>query len=134
MTLHEVDAVFETPALLQSLYEYTKASQDSDAEQTRRVQKQPAEEKERTASVLLLQVHAAADYFSHHPELMDRPPPVLVDLILDPYLYNAVPSSLILTAAYILLVSVGMLFIAKRIANGLSTIAALEDTPSKKRD
>ncbi|OAA52455.1 hypothetical protein BBO_00296 [Beauveria brongniartii RCEF 3172] len=140
MDVHELDKVWETPDLMLSLANYASTRQ-ADAEDTEGVKPQinrrsgsSLDAKERKESVLLLQVHAAADYFSHHQELMRNPPPVLVDLILDPYLFNVAPESLILTAGYIVIVAVVTFFLARWIANRMTAIAVFEDRGSKKRD
>ncbi|KGO76970.1 hypothetical protein PITC_003910 [Penicillium italicum] len=57
-------------------------------------------------SVLFLHVHAAADYFSTDQTLMQNVPPVAVDLILDPFLFNVFPRSLVPTAGWIVLVAI----------------------------
>ncbi|KAM3566395.1 hypothetical protein ARSEF4850_000631 [Beauveria asiatica] len=140
MDVYELDKVWETRDLMLSLANYASTRQ-GDAEDAKGVKPRihsrsgySLDAKERKASVLLLQVHAAADYFSHHQELMRKPPPVLVDLILDPYLFNVVPESLILTAGYIVIVAVATFFLARWIANRMTAIAMLEDRASKKRD
>ncbi|OQE42172.1 hypothetical protein PENCOP_c004G07269 [Penicillium coprophilum] len=56
-------------------------------------------------SVLFLHVQAAADYFSTDQALMQNVPPVAVDLILDPFLFNVFPRSLVPTAGWIVLVT-----------------------------
>lgn len=137
MDVHELDAVWTIPDLMLSLYNYSSSRQVEAENQTPQVHHRSSsskDAKERTASLLLLRVHAAADYFSHHPELMRNPPPVLVDLILDPYLFNVFPESLLLTAGYIVLVAVATLFLAKWIANRMTAIAATEKRVSKKKD
>jgi hypothetical protein len=58
-------------------------------------------------SLLFLRVQAAADFFASNKTLMQSPPLVDVDIILDPYLGNVFPSSLVLTAAYIVALAVG---------------------------
>lgn len=87
---------------------------------------------ERQASVLLLQVHAAADYFTVDKALMASPPPVLVDLILDPYWYNAVPHSLLLTIGYVVLVAVCSFTVSRHVVR-LFTKIGLSDTPAAKK-
>jgi hypothetical protein len=52
-------------------------------------------------SILFLQIFAAAEYFSLNKTLMSDVPPVLVDIILDPYLLNVFPKSLVPTAGYL---------------------------------
>jgi hypothetical protein len=58
-------------------------------------------------------VHAAADYFSTDQALMRNVPPVAVDLILDPFLFNVFPRSLVPTAGWIVLVAVLALVIGR---------------------
>lgn len=137
MDVYELDAVWTIPDLMLSLYNYSSARQAEAENQTPQAHRRSAsskDAKERTASLLLLRVHAAADYFSHHPELMRNPPPVLVDLILDPYLFNVVPESLLLTAGYIVLVAVATLSLARWVANRMTVIATTDEPVSKKRD
>ncbi|QSS62397.1 hypothetical protein I7I51_02134 [Histoplasma capsulatum] len=57
-------------------------------------------------SALFLQVHAAADYFTVDKGLMENVPPVHVDIILDPFIFNVFPRSLLPTAAYIIILAV----------------------------
>ena len=56
--------------------------------------------------MLLLQIHAAADYFTLNKTLMSVVPPVRVDVILDRYLMNVFPQSLLPTAMYITVLAV----------------------------
>lgn len=49
---------------------------------------------------------AVADYFSPDPALMRDVPPVSVDVILDPFLWNVFPRSLVPTAGWIVVVAV----------------------------
>ena len=58
------------------------------------------------SSLLLLRISAAAEYYTLDQSLMENVPPVLVDIILDPYLLNVLPNSLLPTAGYIFLVAV----------------------------
>ena len=59
-----------------------------------------------TTSILFFQIFAAADYYSLNKTLMYDVPPVLVDIILDPYLLNVFPKSLLPTAGYLIALSV----------------------------
>lgn len=97
---YNISHVFDTPALIQSLAEY--------AENSEKQRPEPAEssspEKE---SVLFLHVRAAADFFTTDKQLMSNPPPVDVDLILDPYVLNVFPRSLGPTAVYIVILAIG---------------------------
>lgn len=90
-------------------------------------------EKERKASLLLLQIKASADYFTDDEALMKDPPAVLVDLILDPYLFDIVPRSLVPTAGYIVVLAVVSWFIARSVASRLQAIAITADSSDKKK-
>ena len=57
-------------------------------------------------SILFLQIFAAAEYFSLNKTLMSDVPPVLVDIILDPYLLNVFPKSLVPTAGYLVALAI----------------------------
>jgi hypothetical protein len=63
---------------------------------------------------------------------MKYPPTVLVDLILDPYLFNIVPRSLVPTAGYIVVLAVVSWFMARSIASRLQAIAVTTDSADKK--
>ncbi|KAJ5624506.1 hypothetical protein N7510_000815 [Penicillium lagena] len=66
-----------------------------------------------TDSILFLRVQAAADYFTTDESLMRDVPPVSVDLILDPFLLNVFPRSLVPTAGWIVAVAVLAVFVAR---------------------
>lgn len=61
---------------------------------------------EKESTFLFLQVFAAADYFSLNQTLMDVVPPVAIDLILDPYILNIFPKSLLPTGLYLALIGI----------------------------
>jgi hypothetical protein len=56
-------------------------------------------------SILFLRIFAAADYFTLNTTLMETVPPVAADLILDPFLLNVFPRSLVPTAGWIAIVA-----------------------------
>jgi hypothetical protein len=87
-------------------------------------------------SLLLLRVVAAADYHSHDPALMQNPQPVLVDLILDPYVLNVIPRSLLPTIGYLVCVGFVTWLVAGRITSMMRSIAGTEpdSTTNKKND
>ena len=64
-------------------------------------------------SVLFLRVHAVADYFTVEQGLMESVPPVVADIILDPFLGNVFPKSLVPTACWGLIVGVAAVGIAR---------------------
>ncbi|KAM0358988.1 hypothetical protein HYE67_008578 [Fusarium culmorum] len=131
LDVFELDTVWETPELIQSLAGYAFSRQDGGAELHEELP-QPGE-KERKASLLLLQIKASADYFTNDEALMKDPPAVLVDLILDPYLFNIVPRSLVPTAGYIVVLAVVSWFIARSVASRLQAIAITADSSDKKK-
>ena len=74
----------------------------------------------RASDVLLLRVEAAADFFTTNKTRMHNPPPVDVDIILDPFILNVFPSSLKQTALYIVLLAIGSYFISGAIWSRLT--------------
>ncbi|RMZ01160.1 hypothetical protein D0862_06460 [Hortaea werneckii] len=97
-----VQQVFDSPELIQSLATFSENHHfRPDVAEIGRVHSNDR------ASVLFLRVQAAADYFSTNKTLMRHPPPVDVDIILDPYRGNIFPQSLTLTAGYIVLLAGG---------------------------
>lgn len=92
--MYNISEVFDTPELIQALAAY--------AEEPNRERPVPSRSIARSEeSVLFLRVRAAADFFTTDKKLMSNPPPVDIDLILDPYVFNVFPGSLGRTAAYI---------------------------------
>lgn len=105
---HSLSSVFESSPLITSLstYSYARHAQlDRNAVEKLR-QRRYVQHGSKNTSLLLLQIQAAADYFSLNTTLMKYVPPVHVDLILDPYLFNVFPQSLGSTAIYIVIVAV----------------------------
>jgi len=87
---------------------------------------------ERESSVLFLRIFAAADYFTPNKTLMENVPLVHVDIILDPFVLNVLPRSLLPTAAFMVLVAFVSWFLGNRVAAWLQSIAQ-DDTPSGKK-
>jgi hypothetical protein len=87
---------------------------------------------EREASVLFLQILAAADYFTTNQTLMNEVPPVLVDIILDPYIFNVLPRSLVPTVGYVVLVAVLSWFLARSISTWIRDLAISPKSQTKK--
>lgn len=109
LTTYPLSKTIEDTSLLSSLSVYTSARLASLASQpqanTPKVKKS-LDTAPTSDSVLFLRVHAAADYFSTNQTLMRDVPPVAVDLILDPFLFNVFPRSLVPTAGWIIAVAV----------------------------
>ncbi|KAF5574438.1 hypothetical protein FPCIR_13596 [Fusarium pseudocircinatum] len=132
LAVYELDAVWQTPELIQSLANYSFSRQDQEA--VLATESTQGEGREREASVLLLQIKSSADYFTSDAALMKDPSRVHVDLILDPYLYGIVPRSLIPAAGYLVLVGAVAWFVSKSIASKLQTIAVTADGANKKQN
>ncbi|KAI9823708.1 MAG: hypothetical protein M1819_001152 [Sarea resinae] len=81
-------------------------------------------------SVLYLKIIAGADYFTTNETLMREVPPVLVDIILDPYLFNVFPKSLVPTAVYIVVLAVIGFFLSGVIWDKLYSVSKTEPSPS----
>lgn len=71
-------------------------------------------------SILFLRILAAADYYTANSTLMESVQPVKADIILDPFLLNVFPRSLVPTAIYALPVAVVVYFVGAYIAQTLS--------------
>ena len=88
---------------------------------------------ERQSSVLLLRVLAAADYFTDNAGLMLNVTPVYVDIILDPYFLNVVPTSLVTTAGFIMAIAGLSWITARRFASWICTISQEDPSELKKK-
>lgn len=64
------------------------------------------------STFVFLQVFAAADYFTLNQTLMEVVPPVAVDIILDPYVFNVFPRSLVPTAGYLIAIAITAWFVS----------------------
>ncbi|EFY88317.1 hypothetical protein MAC_05658 [Metarhizium acridum CQMa 102] len=126
MEAYTLDTVLENDKLLHSLSAY--AASRPNIQTTRQSTIIP------DSSSLLVEIHSAADYFTDNAELMTNPPPVLVDLILDPFLFNVLPKSLLPTVGYLSLLGIVTWFAARWVASSLQSVADLMETPSKKQN
>ncbi|KAK4894299.1 hypothetical protein LTR27_007432 [Elasticomyces elasticus] len=100
--------VFNTPDLIQDLAAY------SETQQNKQSIKQEST-KHHEDSILFLRLQAAADFFTSNKTLMSSPPSVNVELILDPYLANVFPRSLLPTAVYVVILAGGGWFLSGEI-------------------
>ncbi|KAI9872068.1 MAG: hypothetical protein M1830_002101 [Pleopsidium flavum] len=110
---HTLKEVFETPSLISSLALYSESRQTSapTIEEFRPnihrfVEPSIGLTPLQSSSTLLLEIFSAADYFTTNQTLMNNVPLVDVDIILDPYLLNIFPKSLLPTAVYITILAV----------------------------
>jgi len=87
--------------------------------------------------VLILRISAAADYFSLDQTLMENVPPVLADVILDPFLGNVFPKSLVPTACWISVVACLGIVVARWISREFTRVvnsADIRDPHDVKKD
>ncbi|KAK8910844.1 hypothetical protein QC760_001773 [Botrytis cinerea] len=134
---YDLPTVFGTSELITSLAQYsethqplfndlsdsTSQNQDSDARH---------KHKDATSSTLFLQIYAAADYYTMNQTLMENVPPVLIDIILDPYIFNLLPQSLVPTIAYIILLAIGSWYISRYVMAWICKIGTEELNHEKK--
>ncbi|KAL5387814.1 hypothetical protein PMIN03_008886 [Paraphaeosphaeria minitans] len=100
--------VFDTPELISSLTGYSDRARTSPPQKSGHT----AGGSSTSQSVLFLRVQAAASYYSLNKTLMEHPPLVDVDIILDPFILNVLPRSLGPTALYVAVVAVAAWFIS----------------------
>lgn len=127
---YEIPFVFETPELITSLAEFSASRQlveSLESQRTANAKSSP----EKVSSMLLLQIYSAADYYTMNQTLMNQVPPVFVDIILDPYIFNIVPRSLVPTAGYIVVLAIGSWFLSKFISSQLHGIAQTNEGKKK---
>jgi hypothetical protein len=121
MSTYGLLEVFQSPELIASLAKNPPAEQ-SQAElvlgSTRGISRSKS-----LRSVLFLQIFAAADYYTTNRTLMENVSPVLVEIILDPFILNIFPRSLIPTAGYLLILAVCSWYLANLITSWLQMVA-----------
>ncbi len=83
------------------------------------------------SSVLLLRILVAADYYTTNKALMSNVPPVYVDVILDPFIFDILPQSLVPTVGYIIVIATLSWFVAQQISSWTCDVAT---EPSQKKD
>ncbi|RDL38438.1 Uncharacterized protein BP5553_02778 [Venustampulla echinocandica] len=133
LNTYELPKVFGTPELIASVAQYSETRQLG---LTDVVDEKPSIYGRGSiddSSVLLLEVLAAADYYTTNKTLMTHVPPVFVDIILDPFIFNVFPRSLVPTAGYILLLAIGSWYLSKYISRWLVEIAR-EGTSTDKKE
>jgi hypothetical protein len=125
-----LETVWDSPELIASLHAYSayrhSVANDESQELLQDSSTGIPVAKEREASVLLLRILAAADYFTTDASLMSKVPPVDVDIILDPFLFNVLPRSIAGTACYIVGIAVAAFFIAGRIVAWIQELIAVD--------
>jgi hypothetical protein len=110
-----LSTVRDSPELLASLQTYS-ASREAEALAAKdSSSSSSSSEQEDESSVLLLRILAAADYFTTDAALMNDVPPVDVDIILDAFLFNVVPRSLVHKVVWLAAVAVVGFFVARNL-------------------
>jgi hypothetical protein len=99
---YDITTVFDTPSLITSLAEFSEQQLRQYPDGVK-----PSCSPTVKESLLFLRVQAAADFFSTDKTLMQQPPPVDIDIILDPYVGSIFPQSLGPTAVYLLILAAG---------------------------
>lgn len=127
--------MFETPELISELSDYSFSRQPGSNEIQDGSQLGKASriniKSERESSVLFLRILAAADYYTTNKTLMRNVPPVYVDIILDPFILNILPQSLVPTVGYIIVVAIISWFVARQVSTQVRIVAA---EPGQKKD
>ncbi|PBP28055.1 hypothetical protein BUE80_DR001022 [Diplocarpon rosae] len=122
---YELYVVFQTPELISSLAQYSETRQPKVGEvPTPSIWPVKKGMHEDTSSMLLLRLFAAADYYTTNKTLMEHVPSVYADLILDPFVFNIFPRSLLPTAAYIIMVALGSWYIARILSGWINNLSA----------
>jgi hypothetical protein len=131
----QLDEVFYHPELIASLsaYAYARQAEIDGMERQKLLARRATQSSDSAASaetrvsILFLRILAAADYYTLDKSLMEHVPPVLVDIILDPYILNIFPRSLLPTGGYILVVAVASWFLSGYVWQLLLKLVASAD-------
>jgi hypothetical protein len=133
LSVHSLSTVFSSPELITSLAEFSATQQPSLEEAALEQARKPVS-KEIEQSLLLLRILAKADYYTMNKTLMKNVPDVYVDIILDPYLGNVFPKSLVPTAIYIVVLAVGAWFLGKWVSAWLLDVQRQDNIDKKKKE
>ncbi|KAI1269589.1 hypothetical protein F5Y18DRAFT_104163 [Xylariaceae sp. FL1019] len=121
---YEPTQVFDDSHLSLRVSQYAQSLGSNDNGQTEHVpQSHSFHSFDRPSSVLLLQIFTLADYYTTNRTLMQYPPPVFVDIILDPFILNVLPRSLLPTVGYIILVSAVSWYLGRWVSEQIHRMA-----------
>lgn len=155
----DLDKVFNTPDLISSLASYAEHRRSAFLNQKETIPElitpfddlSIADQGVRSTT-LFLRISAAADYFTTNLTLMQNVPPVNVDIsektpghldsiladsdrpVLDPFLLNIFPRSLLPTASYLALIAIGAWYLSEFIWQCLNRFSQLTETVDDIRD
>ena len=127
---YTLPATIDDPSLLSSISRFSSARLESADNvaipqvHNRRGSKKRHEPtgQQESESVLFLRILAAADYYTLNKELMENVPPVVVDLILDPFLGNVFPRSLVPTACWGVVIGIVAVVLAKWVVGEIGKV------------
>ncbi|KAI0161511.1 hypothetical protein GGR57DRAFT_360666 [Xylariaceae sp. FL1272] len=131
LNTYELNQVFDDPRLQLEVSQYAQSLGSKDTGQTQHLPRSYSFDG--PSSVLLLQIFTWADYYTTNQTLMQYPPPVLVDIILDPFIFNVLPQSLLSTVGYITMVSIVSWFLGRWISERVHRMAQAP-TQAKKNE
>ncbi|RKU44685.1 hypothetical protein DL546_005054 [Coniochaeta pulveracea] len=109
---YPLNTVWDTPELIQSLGLYTMTRQAPAWGEGELPESRPGPKADEFTSLLFLKIDAKADYYTTNKTLMENPEPVDVDIILDPFLWNVLPRSLVPTVGWVVVVAGLSFFVA----------------------
>ncbi|GAW22017.1 hypothetical protein ANO14919_115510 [Xylariales sp. No.14919] len=122
LDVYDLETVFRAPELTSELSEYASTLHFNMNNQA--AISSPTLEPGIKDSVKLLRILVAADYYTTNHTLMKNVPPIMVDIILDPFVLNILPRSLSSTVTYITVVAIVSWFVGKWISSWVRQIAA----------
>lgn len=128
-----MSTVWETPALITSLRNYSVTRQSDESGLKPHSHGSKPGETERHASVLFLEILAAADYFTTNTTLMQHPQPIDADIILDPFLFNVLPRSLLPTVGVVIVVAIVSFLLSQWVVTQLGRIVAVDEKMQLKK-
>ncbi|KAI1619572.1 hypothetical protein EDD37DRAFT_214022 [Exophiala viscosa] len=128
---YDVDTAFAHSGLLTSLSDYSYKRHEKLTEADEQLLHQRKASPTENSTFLFLQILAAADYYSLNDTLMTTPPPVAVDIILDRYILNVFPESLLPTGLYLTLLAAGAWFLSRWISALLVRPSSVEEVSKK---
>ncbi|KAI9725497.1 MAG: hypothetical protein M1828_003168 [Chrysothrix sp. TS-e1954] len=117
--------VFDTPALISDLAIYAESRQGLSSSPAITPEDPDGETPalpSGAASLLFLRIFAAADYFTMNETLMQYPPPIETDIVLDPFILNVLPRSLYKTAIYLSVLAIISWLVAALVWRFLASI------------
>jgi len=136
LSTHTMGEAFDNPTLLSAITVFSNTRRQAlDQASIQHLQSRKfinpssPEVKIAHSSLLFLQISAAADYYSLNKTLMEHVPPVFVDVILDRYILNVFPKSLVPTASYIVVLAIGSWFLSTFVWRVLAKAVQLDAVP-----